>query len=133
MDISGKLSLHLPTQTGEGKNGTWQKSGFVVDTSTDKYPKKVCFTTWGDTIAQAQAFQVGEDIKVSFDLESREYQGKWYSDIKAWKIERSAGGTPNAASTIEQTPQTNTPSDTTSSKNPPADSFTVTQDDDLPF
>jgi hypothetical protein len=131
MDISGKLSLHLPIQTGEGKNGTWQKSGFVVETSTDKYPKKVCFTTWGDTIAQSQAFQVGADVKVYFDVESREYQGKWYSDIKAWKIEPTTGGTPT---TPRETPaQSNTPSDSPAPKTPPTESFTVTQDDDLPF
>ena len=102
MDISGKLSLHLPITTGEGKNGTWQKSGFVVETSNEKYPKKVCFTTWGDTIAQSQVFQPGEDVKVSFDVESREYQGKWYSDIKAWKVERNAGGVANAAPAAPQ-------------------------------
>ncbi len=133
MDISGKLSLHLPTQTGEGKNGTWQKSGFVVETSADKYPKKVFFTTWGDTIAQAQAFQPGEEVKVSFDVESREYMGKWYSDIKAWKIERTAPGAPNAAPSIQNTTQNNTPSDSASTNTSANEAFNVTQDDDLPF
>lgn len=133
MDISGKLSLHLPIQSGEGKNGTWQKSGFVVETSADKYPKKVYFTTWGDTIAQSQAFQPGEDVKVHFDVESREYMGKWYSDIKAWKIERNSGSTANAAPAIQNTTQNNTPSDTTENKSINSETFNVTQDDDLPF
>jgi hypothetical protein len=133
MDISGKLTLHLPTQSGEGKNGTWQKSGFVVETSADKYPKKVCFTTWGDTIAQSQAFQVGEDVKVSFDVESREYMGKWYSDIKAWKVERTTGSAPNAAPSVESNNQNNRPSDTSTNNNKVSESFTIAQDDDLPF
>ncbi len=132
MDISGKLSLHLPITTGEGKNGTWQKSGFVVETSNEKYPKKVCFTTWGDTIAQSQVFQAGEEVKVSFDVESREYQGKWYSDIKAWKVERNAGGTPNVAPSTPQNSQKNNATETPASSGN-NESFNVTQDDDLPF
>ncbi len=132
MDISGKLSLHLPIQTGEGKNGTWQKSGFVVETSNEKFPKKIYFTTWGDTIAQSQLFQIGEDVKVSFDVESREYQGKWYSDIKAWKVERVSGGATNAAPSVQQNTQNNTPANTIPN-NSTSESFNVTQDDDLPF
>ena len=132
MDISGKLSLHLPTQTGEGKNGTWQKSGFIVETSNEKYPKKVFFTTWGDTIAQSQSFQVGEDVKVSFDVESREYQGKWYSDIKAWKVERTTGGTTNSAPSEQQTTQNNSSANQAPNIST-SESFNVTQDDDLPF
>ncbi len=132
MDISGKLSLHLPITTGEGKNGTWQKSGFVVETSNEKYPKKVCFTTWGDTIAQSQVFQAGEEVKVSFDVESREYQGKWYSDIKAWKVERNVGGTANAAPAAPQNFPKNNTSETPASSGT-SESFNVTQDDDLPF
>lgn len=134
MDISGKLSIHLPTQTGEGKNGTWQKSGFVIETTNEKYPKKVCFTTWGDLIAQSQAYQPGEEVKVYFDVDSREYQGKWYSDIKAWKVERLAAGTMNANQQPPQSnPQFNTPPQTSVVNTPSSDNFTVSQDDDLPF
>ncbi len=131
MDISGKLSLHLPTQTGEGKNGTWQKSGFVIETSNDKYPKKVCFTTWGDLIPQTQDFQPGEEVKVFFDVDSREYQGKWYSDIKAWKVERLVAGTMNNAA-VNQTnsaPKNETNTTTTTV----VGNFNVTPEDDLPF
>ncbi|MCX6189189.1 MAG: DUF3127 domain-containing protein [Bacteroidetes bacterium] len=133
MDISGKLSLHLPIQSGEGKNGTWQKSGFVVETSNEKFPKKVYFTTWGDTIAQSQAFQIGEDLKVSFDVESREYQGKWYSDIKAWKVERNSGGATNAAPSTQNNTQNHTPNNVGTEKTVTPETFNVTQDDDLPF
>ncbi len=124
MDISGKLSLHLPIQTGEGKNGPWQKSGFVVEISNEKFPKKVFFTTWGDAIAKSQNFQAGDDVKVSFDLESREYQGKWYSDIKAWNIERIAGVTSNTTPPI-------VPVNAIEPIKP--EPFNVTAEDDLPF
>jgi hypothetical protein len=128
MDISGKLTTHLPTQSGEGKNGTWQKSGFVIETSNEKFPKRICFTTWGETIAQAQVLQPGEEVKVFFDLESREYQGKWYSDIKAWKVERAGTAPANSAPSSGHTIQNNTPMADT-----PAITINTTQDDDLPF
>ncbi len=128
MDISGKLSLILPVQTGEGKNGTWQKGGFVIETSTEKFPKKICFVTWSDTIAQVNALQIGENVKVYFDLESREYMGKWFSDIKAWKVERLSGGTPVQEPTMKySTGPSNPPPAGDSPVKPPA------EDDDLPF
>jgi len=133
MDISGRLTLHLPLQTGEGKNGPWQKSGFVIETSNDRYPKKVCFTTWGDTIAMAQAFKEGDEVKVFFDVESREYQGKWYSDIKAWKVDRLAAGPTKDESPSNQTTAPDYKAAPPSNSNPADDSFNNSQDDDLPF
>lgn len=128
MDISGKLSLILPVQTGEGKNGVWQKGGFVIETSTDKFPKKICFVTWGDAIAQVNAVQPGEQVKVYFDLESREYMGKWFSDIKAWKIERTAAATPGQDTSPRITPGTVNPAPPVETSVKPPD-----EDDDLPF
>lgn len=50
---------------------------------------------WGDKISEAQ-LQVGAQLTISFDVESREYNGRWYTDVKAWKVE-SGGGTPSKA------------------------------------
>ncbi len=84
MDISGKIIQLLPVQTGQGKNGTWKKQEFILETG-DTYPKKVCIAVWGDKIDLA-SFKTGEMVDVSFDVESREYNGRWYTDVKAWKI-----------------------------------------------
>ncbi|HOY39517.1 MAG TPA: DUF3127 domain-containing protein [Bacteroidales bacterium] len=93
MDITGKITHILPVQTGEGKNGTWKKQLFVIET-TDEFPKSVCFTAWGDRV-ELSKMSVGEQIKVYFDLESREYNNKWFTDAKAWKAESigAANGT----------------------------------------
>jgi len=91
MDISGKLVQTLPTQTGMGKNGEWKKCSFVIETA-DKFPKKICIIAWKDLVDQVQQLSVGSDLKVSFDVESREYNGKWYTDVKAWKIVSGGGG-----------------------------------------
>src|SRR5216684_8592496 len=95
MDISGKILQYLPLQTGQGKNGTWKKQEFVLETG-DTYPKKVCIAVWGDKIDMS-SFKPGEAVTVSFDVESREYNGKWYTDVKAWKIVSKQDGSSEPA------------------------------------
>lgn len=90
MDLNGKIIQVLEKQTGEGKNGPWSKQEYVIETP-GQYPKKVCFNLWGDKIAQFN-LKVGEDVQVSFDVESREYNGKWYTDVKAWNIRKTGTG-----------------------------------------
>lgn len=89
MELSGKIVQLLALQKGEGKNGGWKKQEFVIETSGN-YPKKVCFSLWGDKIDQSPLSE-GTAVKVSFDVESREYNGKWYTDAKAWKVEADNG------------------------------------------
>ncbi len=86
MELSGKVIQILPKQTGEGKNGTWEKQEYVVETQ-GQYPKKVCFSIWGAKIA-THNIQMGEFINIGVDLESREYNQRWYTEVRAWKVER---------------------------------------------
>lgn len=90
MELEGKIIQINPLQSGEGKNGTWKKQEFVVETKS-QYPKKVCITAWGDKIDQFNLTE-NEDVTVSIDIESREYNGRWYTDVRAWKVEK-AGAT----------------------------------------
>jgi len=85
MQITAKLIQLLPIQTGTGKNGEWKKQDIIVETD-GQYSKKVCISIWGDKINDDQ-LQIGNLLKIDFDIESREYNSKWYTDIKAWKIE----------------------------------------------
>jgi hypothetical protein len=105
--VSGSVIHILPEQTGAGKNGTWRKRDFVIETK-DQYPKKICMTQWGD------------EITAHIDIASREYNGRWYTDVKAWKIELGDSDgfieEGNAAPVSKKTP-------------PPL----VDVDDDLPF
>ena len=89
IQLQGKVVQILDEQNGEGKNGSWRKRNFILETP-GKYPKKVCITQWGDNIDQ-QAVQIGMDITVSVDIQSREYNGNWYTDIKAWRVEQGTG------------------------------------------
>ena len=89
IQLQGKVIQVLKEQGGEGKNGSWRKRNFILEIP-GKYPKKVCITQWGDNIDQ-QAVQIGMDITVSVDIQSREYNGNWYTDIKAWRVEQGTG------------------------------------------
>ena len=86
MEISGKIIELLPEKSGQSTNGGWRKREYVLETEA-QYPKKVCFMAWGDKIDQFGLKQ-GERVTVSVDLESREYNGRWYTDVKAWKVAR---------------------------------------------
>lgn len=88
MEIVGKVEQILPLASGTGKNGEWKKQDFIL-VKPGQYPKKVCITLWGDKIDEAR-ITVGEEIKAMIDVESREYNGKWYTDVKAWKIEKGS-------------------------------------------
>jgi hypothetical protein len=93
MEISGKIIAVLAEQGGTSKNGNeWKKQEYVLETH-DQFSRKVCFQIFGaDRIAQA-AIQLGEEVTVSVDIESREYQGRWFTNINAWKVDRTASGT----------------------------------------
>ena len=97
MELTAKLIQLLPLQTGTGKNGQWKKQDIIVETD-GTYPKKVCISIWGDKINES-VLKVGAQLTISFDVESREYNGKWYTDVKAWKIE-AAGAAKNAGGEV---------------------------------
>jgi hypothetical protein len=101
LEISGRLNQFLPEISGTGKNGTaWSKRDFIIET-VDNFPKKICISAWGDKTAELNGIGVGEMIKVSFDVQSREYNGKWYTDLRAWKIERQGTGSQPTVQTHE--------------------------------
>ena len=89
MELKGKIIKLLPLQTGQGKNGEWKKQDYVIETD-GQITRKVCFNLWGDKIGQFK-LQENDTVTVSFDLESREFNGRWYTDVKAWKIDRPSG------------------------------------------
>ena len=83
--ISGKIIKMLPVVTGQGKNGEWVKQEFIIETQ-DQYPKKICCTTWGAVASNMDSYKVGDKVTVHYNLESREYNEKWFTEAKAWKV-----------------------------------------------
>lgn len=96
MEISGKIIAVLPIATGQGKNGTWRSQDYVLETA-DQYPKKVCFNLFNDKIDQFP-IAIDEVVNVSFDVESKEYNGRWFTNIRAWKVEKGVVSAAPAAS-----------------------------------
>lgn len=125
MEITGKIIAVLPERGGVSKTGNeWKMQEYVLETH-EQYPRKICFNVFGaDKIAQFN-IQVGEEMTVSFDINAREYNGRWYNDIRAWKVERGVAPTP--AAPYEAAPQVNAPKVT-------APDFSAQgEDDGLPF
>ncbi|MEG0500022.1 MAG: DUF3127 domain-containing protein [Rikenellaceae bacterium] len=100
MELEGKIVAVLELQKGNTAKGEWKKQNFVIETISD-FPKKVCVTVWGDKVAALSSMTIGEMVSLSVDLESREFNGKWYTDVKAFRIEKTAqvmsGGSRNSA------------------------------------
>ena len=120
MELTAKLIQVLPLQSGVSKNGEWKKQDIVVETD-GQYPKKVCISIWGDKASEA-TLQVGNILNISFDVESREYNGRWYTDVKAWKVDLAA---PNPAGSY--------PTDQGAGQMVPPPNFSSDDADDLPF
>jgi hypothetical protein len=87
MNIKAKLIQILPMQTGMGKNGQWRKQDIIVETES-QYPKKIAVSIWGDKINENQLI-LGTSLGIDFDIESKEFNGKWYTELRAWRIENS--------------------------------------------
>ncbi len=94
MEIKGKIIFALPEVSGVSKSGNnWKKREYVLET-IETYPKKVHFDFFGER-ADQYPLNVGDTITLSFDIESREYNGRWYTGIRGWKAEKD--GAPAAA------------------------------------
>lgn len=87
MELKGKVIQLLPLQSGMGKKGPWKKQEFIIETQS-QYPKKVCLSIWGDKVDQFNV-SVGQVVTAAVELESREYNGRWYTEARAWKIEKN--------------------------------------------
>ncbi|MFN4082484.1 MAG: DUF3127 domain-containing protein [Bacteroidia bacterium] len=99
MEINGKVLTILPIVKGQGKNGEWKKQDFVIQTES-QYPKSVCFSIWGDKIDQ-NPFAVGDMVTVFFEPESREYNGKWYTELRSWRVSKTTEKPQTASSAGE--------------------------------
>jgi hypothetical protein len=87
MEIIGKLIKVLPEQSGQSERGTWVRGGFVIETE-EQYAKQVSFTLFGEERVNAiKSIPVNSQIRVSFSPESREFNERWYTDLRCFKIE----------------------------------------------
>jgi len=109
-------------QSGSNDRGGWSRQEIVVEIP-GQYPRSVCISLWGDRINDAVKYNEGDMLKISFDLQSREYNGRWFTDVRAWRIEREGAETPAGAA-----------AETSATQAAADDPFSTSkQVDDLPF
>ncbi len=92
MEISGRLIKILQEVRGESQRGPWVRGGFVIETDGD-YPRQVAFTTFGeDRLAMVKSIPLNTPVVVNFNPESREYEGRWYTDLRCSRIQNYVPG-----------------------------------------
>lgn len=104
LEVVGKLVKVMEPVTGEGRNGGWVKQEFVLETF-ETYPKRICASVWGDKTEQLRRFTIGDDVKASINIESREYNERWYTEIRAWRLDpagQAVAGAPAAGYNPQQ-------------------------------
>ena len=130
MEVVGKIILKLPLQSGVSQAGNnWKKQEYVLETE-DSYPKKVHFDFFGDKADQFP-LNVGDRVRLSFDIESREYNGRWYTSIRGWKAEAAAAAA--VAEGPQQGPAVAAAAPAGAPVPPPPAFNTPEASDDLPF
>lgn len=90
LEITGKIVQIDEPVKGQSAKGEWKKQQFILETD-DQYPKKICFINWNDKVGLSN-IKPGTKVTVSFNAESREYNGRWYTDLKVWKMDVETGG-----------------------------------------
>ncbi|MDR0661061.1 MAG: DUF3127 domain-containing protein [Prevotellaceae bacterium] len=126
LEIVGKLQQLLPLQSGSGAKGDWSKQNFIIET-IEQYPRKVRVSAWGDKARDLDGVGIGETLRISVNIESREFNGGWYTDVRAWRIQRD-----------NESQQVTTSSSSVSAPIPPtaedySDFGAADEVDDLPF
>ena len=127
MDIEGKIIAALEPRSGTSARGEWKAQTFVIETQ-DQYPRKMAFDVFGaDRLAQF-AINVGDNLRVSFDIDAHEYNGRWFNEIRAYNIQRGVAPVPSAAPVASPAAQP-----AVENPFPPAEPASEGTADDLPF
>lgn len=127
MEIKGKVIFVSEIASGTSKSGNaWQKCEFCIETD-GQYPKKVCFTLFGDRVKICP--KVGDVVNVGFDIDAHDYNGRWFNQINAWKVEAVGTTQAQCAAAPQQAPQ----QPATETPFPPQQPTAAQDSDDIPF
>lgn len=110
MDFSGKIIAVLTPKSGVAKSSgnEWKAQEYVIE-NHDQYPKKMCFEVFGADKIEQFAIQMGEELTVSFDIDARQWNDRWFNSLRAWKVERVAAGAPASSGSPVPPPPAPTP------------------------
>ncbi len=85
MEFEGVVHKIMPPVSGASARGTWTKQEVVFEMPAE-FNKKACVSFWGDKVQEVAQLHPGDRVKVSFNIESREYNGRWFTELRAWRI-----------------------------------------------
>ena len=132
LELEGTIRQKMGVQSGTSARGPWAKQEFVLDFPDGNFTSQACFTAWGqDKVQELDKYQVGDRVKVSFNLKSREFNGRWYNDLQIWRI-APAGETQPAVPAYAQ-PAAPAPAGNQAPAPTLDDMPADTSDDDMPF
>ena len=129
MEIVGKVVQLGTLIEGNSPRGPWKKQELIIET-VEQYPKKICLLCWNERVNDANSFFVGQTIKAQISIESREFNGKWYTDVRAFRFDLEQPAQQPAAQPMNQMP-----SQMPQQPLPPMNEeyFASDNGDDLPF
>lgn len=105
LELEGTIRQKLGEQSGSSARGAWVKQEFLLEYPDGNFTAQVCLTAFGqDKVQELQKYQVGDRVKVSFNLRSREFNGRWYTDISIWRIAPAGAVAPQADASQPQAP-----------------------------
>lgn len=84
---TGKVLQILPEIKGTSARGEWKKQDFIIETAEEQFPKKICFTLFNDKNGTFERIRPNMDVEVTFSIESREYNDKWFTNVNAFRVE----------------------------------------------
>lgn len=95
MEITGKIIQILEARSGQSKStgNSWKVQEYVIETQ-EQYPHRMLFSIFGEDKIQQAAINAGDEVTVSFDINCHEYNGRWFNDIRAWKVDHVSGAAP---------------------------------------
>lgn len=95
LELEGKIVRKLNVQSGTSARGAWSKQEFILEFQEGNFPSQACLNVWGeDKVKDLEKYQVGDKVKVAFNISSREFNGRWYTDLRVWRIEPAGGAAP---------------------------------------
>ena len=129
LELEGTLRQKMLVQSGASARGQWMKQEFILEYPDGNFTAQAFFTAFGqDKVAELDKYQVGDRIRVSFNIKSREFNGRWYNDLQIWRIAPASQAAPAApAAASAPVPPPAAPAPTLDDM--PAD----LPEDDLPF
>ena len=102
MELEGVVYAILPIVSGVSPRGNWSRQEIVIEFKSGEFDRKLSISFWGDKTAQLANIAVGEQVKAFFDLESREFNGKWFTTAQAWKLDRNINVAQQQAPQMEE-------------------------------